>query len=338
MNFQSFSLPQFFIFIFLFITVLCSCKNDDAALPELCSYDSSVHIFGTTQMNQFNNAYDVEIYIDPNTGQFDTIPGTSVPSGGFSFPLGPNRLVSFEHNKRFHTDGNELTIQDLSTSKYSIIELRDTAIGQSVIFPQATFFGNDNNQIFILDTDDSIWEVNLLNNKVEKIIEDINNDNDAYVSTILYLKDSNDFLFGINRTAVNANTVTELYLYDTDIDTVSASLIIDESFGFVQVPQQDQAYFIKRSNGQEGFRLGEVKVLGGEIFTNLKSTSDLAIDQLSPYLQTIHTASNSYICRGGSTSIENPTSFLYKIDITSGELISEVELEDVGTMLGLASE
>lgn len=335
MNMKSFSIPQ--LIIFLFITVLWSCKDDDA-LPELCSYDSSVHIYGTTQLTRFNNFYDVEIYIDPNTGQFDSIPGTSIRSGGFSFPIGPNRLVSFDHNKRFHTEQNELTIQDLSTLEYSIIELKDTAIGASVIFPQYTFFGNDENQIFILDTDDSVWEVNLQNNQVKRIIEDLNDDNEAYISTIFYLKDSGDFLFGMNRTATNSARVTELYLYNNDLDSITASLLIDEAFGFVQVPKQDNVYFLKNANGQEGFRLGEAKVLGGEIFTNMKSTSDLAINQLSGYLQTIHTATNSYICKGGNSSIENPTSFLYKIDLTTGELISEVELVDVGIMLGLASE
>jgi hypothetical protein len=85
-------------------------------------------------------------------------------------------------------------------------------------------------------------------------------------------------------------------------------------------------------------RLMELNLSGGQFQVMSKSTSDLAIDNLSGYLQTIHSATDSYICRGGSSSGEMPIKIFYKIDLTTGELVNEVTLTDAGLLISLSAE
>lgn len=138
--------------------------------------------------------------------------------------------------------------------------------------------------------------------------------------------------------AINAATSTELMLYNNAADSIVYTKVIDSSFGFVQYPKEDQIYFLTVPSSTSGFRLNELKLLGGQIQVTSMSTNDLEISNMSPYLQTIHSETNSYICRGGSNSIEAPSNFLYQIDLTTGELVNSAELEDSGIILSLSAE
>ncbi len=68
------------------------------------------------------------------------------------------------------------------------------------------------------------------------------------------------------------------------------------------------------------------------------SQTDLPIDNLAVYLQTIHTASNTYIIRSGPATLDNPSNTLYSIDLNTGELLRGVALPDAGFLLKLAGE
>ena len=342
MNSKTKTLTLNLALLILMLSII-SCNNDEDPIPcdeesfVSLEYDPLKHIYGTSVAI---GGEQWEIIIDPILGQFDTIPGTKRLTGGLSYPIGTTRLFSFENNQRIFIgdQNNELIIQDLTTSDYTTIDLKDATTSQSIIFPQFIIFGNTENQLFILDTDKSLWEVDIQNNLVEKIIEKMVAANNVYISDILYVKGSDDFILTTTMSAINDPISRELMLYDNDIDSIINVKPIEGSFGFTQFPNEDTFYFLQTPTTQEGFRLMELKIVGEQFQITPKSTSDLAIDNLSGYLQTIHSATNSYICRGGSNSLETPTNFLYNIDLTTGELVNESTLTDANILLNLSSE
>jgi hypothetical protein len=320
-----------------------SCNNDDEVIsssPPLLplNYDPLKHIYGTSVIW---NEPESGIIIDPISGLHDTIPETKRLAVGFLLPVGRTQLFSFENNQRIsigdHFD--ELIIQDLTTYDYTTIDLISQTTNQSIMLPQFLIFGNSDNQIFIIDSDNSLWEIDLQNNTVERIIEEmIVSSNNIYISDIFYIKDSDDFILATTISGVNEPLSRELMLYDYDVDSIVVTKTIEGSFGFVQSPEEDKIFFLQAPTAQEGFRLMELKMVGGQMIVTSKSSSNLALDNLSGYLQTIHSGTNSYICRGGSNSFDMPTNFLYSIDLTTGELVNEVELIDAGLILSLSAE
>ena len=66
------------------------------------------------------------------------------------------------------------------------------------------------------------------------------------------------------------------------------------------------------------------------------SKTDLSINDLSPYVQTIHQGSNSYIIRAGSSNLDAPLNILYSINLTTGELVNEVLIEQTDMVLKIA--
>lgn len=136
--------PFLFIGVVLIVSLI-GCK-DDNLIADLLPYDSSSHVYGTFD---FKNNSRWEVVIDPRTGQFDTIPGTRRSGSGFSLPIGVTDVTAFNENKRIFidfTDKQNLIIQDLETSDYSMLQLRDSSLNKSVINPQRLRFGADDNE------------------------------------------------------------------------------------------------------------------------------------------------------------------------------------------------
>lgn len=329
--------------LFLIISFISCNQNDDMVEEEPLSplvYDPLEHIYGKYQIFGVG---EWEAIIDPISGQHDSIPGTKRIAGGFSYPIGTKQLVSFENNQRIFLGSNnqKLLIQNFSTLDYLSIDVKDLNTNRTLINPSHIFFGKTEDQIFILDNDKSLWKVDIQTNLVEIEFENIVPDNDVNVTNIFYLKDSDDFLFTTNNSDFGVSSdpsATELMLYDNDVDSIIHTKTIQRGFGFVRFPKEDQFFYLTYPSGQVGFKLMNVKVSGSELEITTKSTSKLAIDSLSGYLQTIHSATNKYICRGGSNLIEAPTNILYSIDLTTGELTNEATLTDSGIMSNLASE
>ena len=145
-----------------------------------------------------------------------------------------------------------------------------------------------------------------------------------------------------NNNAVNDYTGENLFLFNPELPdstAVISTTAISRGFGFVQHPvEKDNIYFIQATQDNKGFRLMKIEMNGDGINVSEISTTDLLINNMSLYLQTIHTASNTYILRGGSNSIETPSNTLYTIDLNNGNLMCEVEIEETGFLLKLAIE
>ena len=338
MNFYNKEWLRNTIVLFLVISIF-SCKKDKDAIPgnpTSLTYNSAAHIYGTGILENIGR---YEYIIDPATGQFDTLSGTMTTGGGFNFPIGPTKLTSFDNNQRIFISpaiDHHLILQDLTTFQYDTVEIRVDNPTDIVIFPQFIFFGSNENELYLVDTDESLWMINTENGEVERVFETLDASNEFQILNIFYIESIDVFLLA---TKPNGGGGTmNLMLMDRSTLDVTYETTVSESFGFVQHPDEDKIYCLLIPDGDKKFRLMEISIFTDLIVFNQKSASDLAIDELSPNLQTIHTATNSYICRGGSNAIEAPTNTLYMIDLGTGELKSGVELTDSGLILNLAGE
>lgn len=326
--------------------ILSGCDDDDlnpnngvAILP----YDGTKHIYGAISIIGDGMW---EVVIDPVTGQFSKIEETEEVAAGIDFPIGTKSLTAFERNKRIFipfNGSNSLRIQDLATFETVDIELRDSTLEESMTFPQIIRFGANEQEVFITDSDNSLWKIDLEDESVTKVYNRVPIATDCGIKNFFFVPITNQFLMLTNTgNVINDYSVEELFLLDPtqpDAEAVVNDLAIVKGFGFVQSPTDKSSfYYIKLAEGDEGFRLMRAQLTGENISTTQLSTTDLAIDNLSSFLQTIQTATNAYILRGGSSSIEMPNNTLYTIDLDSGELINEVDLENSGILLKLAGE
>ncbi|MFK7810572.1 MAG: hypothetical protein AB8F74_22385 [Saprospiraceae bacterium] len=334
---------------FLFMTglLLVGCSSDDDMPPtgegeSILPYNSSDHVYGTLAVRDVGTW---EIVIDPSTGAHNKVSETETPFEGTSARIGGLELTSFERNERLfvsRSDDSKLKVQDLETFNITEIDLTDTSLNKTVSFPQLLQFGSDQNELYLMDTDYSLWKINLESKMVNKIYDRIPVSNGTYISNLFYVASTGHFLGMTNTDAINDYRGDNLFLFDTalpDSTSIISTKSISKGFGFVQHPiDKNNIYFIQTSQDDKGFRLMKIAINGNELDVSEISTTDLSIDNLSPYLQTIHTASNTYILRGGSNDIEAPTNTLYSININTGELIHEVEIEETGFLLNLAGE
>ncbi|MEO1261671.1 MAG: hypothetical protein AAFZ15_22905 [Bacteroidota bacterium] len=323
-----------FLFL-LFFVALSACKDDDDANPQPLVYDASRHIYGTTSI-QGQGSW--ETIIDLESGRFDTIPGTRENAGGFNFPLSTRELTDFVDNRRLFItfDKNDLVVQDLETAEKNIINL----VGNPNSIGLAPFeylnFGKSNNEVLGLYTfERTIYRVDIMMGNYEPLTEYISMDQDQ-ITNMLYSPE-NDYMifFGQNN---DTETVYLYSIFDMSVNEIIAHDTIPRFFGFVKHPSQNSIYCLTIPMNGIGFRLTELMVKEDRLDVRTVSTTDLEIDQLSPNLQTIHSATNSYICKGGSTSIENPETFLYSIDLTTGQLLRSTEVPGYGSMMNIESE
>ncbi len=332
-------------FLFLSILTFSACNSDDEGLGGVggdeemtrLPYDATKHIYGTSY---FINDNEWEMIFDPITGQIDSIPGTMNPAGVISIPSGPTKITSFSRNQRIYIDpssNQKLTVQDLGTLEYNMIDLKDDDVGAAMIFPQAICFGFNENELFVLDTDKSIWKVNLLTTKVNKVFTSTSGLDFGNVVNFVLSKPGDDFVIIANE-SIEKESVSKIYLVDANSFELHDEKTIERSFGFVKHPSQQKIFFMNVPTEETGFRLMELDLNNETLIIKAKSNEDLAIDNLSPNLQTIHTQSNTYIVRAGSASIDEEENKLISISLDTGVLINEVEIDNAGIILKIAGE
>lgn len=327
---------------FLFITslYLVGCADDDVAEVVL-PYNSSEHIYGT--FGYWDDGF-WEVVIDPATGGLskiirseETFPGRSPRTGAFE-------LTSFKRNERIYSSPNSSTlkVQNLETLNITDIVLRDNSLDQMVIYPQLLRFGADQNEVYLMDTDNSIWKIDINSQVVRKVHDGIPIAEGTYITDLFYIASTGHFLVMTNNTAANAYTADNIFLFNPvlpDAVAMISATAIASGFGFAQHPDEPYTiYFIQQPQDDKGFRLMKISMTVVGVNVSEISRSDLPIDNLSVYLQTIHTASNTYIIRSGSGSIERPSNTLYSIDLSKGDLVREVEIREAGILLKLAGE
>jgi len=328
------------ITIFSLLIVGCSHENeiDPEEVESILPYDSSKHIYGVFGVN---NGDKWEVVIDPVTGKLDRIPETKEIFGGVSGYIGSKDLTSFDRNERIYiptADDTKLILQNLDNFEITTIDLTDMSLNKTVVFPKLIRFGKDQNEIYLLDTDDSLWKIDLDSQVVTRVHDRIPVSDNKAIFNFFYIESTGNFLCNIKGDGEN----DKLIIFNPQAPNSSAFITtnyIASGFGFVQHPiDRDKFYYIQRLSNNKGYRLMYVEVVEDQIFVSQKSVADLPIENLSTYLQTIHSATNTYILRAGSNNIDSPSNNLYSINLNTGVLVNEVDLKEVGFISKLAGE
>lgn len=325
----------------IIILSIASCKNNDEVEISCeplkpSTYNKTNHVYAT--MLDFNNSQGWETIIDLETGLFDTIAGSGLMQFGINGSLGTRNLTDFDGEKKIYINhDNILVIQDLTTFDSMHIDLINPISGSKIVFPQHLNFGGSNNIVYLLSAYNEIFSVNLTSQEIS-LVKDISVDQSQF-SDFIYLKESNDFVFFGQKNFGGGNVEYRVSLFDSDTDEILYTDSLPHFFGFVKHPENDDIFALTIPSADKGFRLMKLQVMENEVNILQLSSSDLAIDELSPYIQTIHTETNSYICRGGTAFIDQPNSNrLYSISLVNGTVTKEVELEGYKTMSGLQGE
>jgi hypothetical protein len=321
------------IFIFLIIATfglsISSCQDDDQ-LASISEYDPTVHVYAT---NFRSRVGEWETFVDITNGNYDSIPGTREPAGAINFPNGTAFLNDFQQNRRIYIDqinGEEMIIQDLITLEKTVITM-ELPNGNGIITrPEFLAFGADNNTIYTFDTaDEAIYVVDLVNQTFDVLVDNITVDRNG-LEAFIYLKNSDELLF-------LGNDFYTLYNLGGE-QLISEENITPRLFGFVKHPDTEEIFALSLPTDDTVFRLAKMVKQGDQYNTIMVSTEDLAIDNLSPNLQTIHTATGAYVCRGGTTLENNIETFIYSIDLQTGRLIRTVTLNGFELMTKLQGE
>ncbi len=337
---KSMALSSNSIFLFLILIVAVSCKKDDADMDPAppTSYDASSHVYAT-MIEVREGTW--ETIIDLETGKFRRIEETKSPGSSIEGTAGTTEMIDFINNRRIYKDPangtGHIVVQDLETFESTTIDLFDSDTGRYLTLFGDFYFGPDNEYIYGLTSAYDAYKVDL-DTKEVKLIKSLRTENIKQVQRFIYLQDRDQFL-----TIGNSQDVEDSYaysLYDIESQSVLAEDIMPRLFGFAVHPNNDQIYALTYPTDDRKFRMVEITVNDNGLQIRQKSSSDLAIDELSTKVQTIHTATNSYICRGGSTAFEGegPENTLYSIDLNTGNLKSQVFLEDYKNMLGINGE
>jgi hypothetical protein len=335
------NLTRFFLLITLFSFCFLACDKDENPITDTTfEYDSQKHVYGTLMSANDLGWENQEVIIDIESGELSIIEGTTKAGGGIDFPNGTKDLTDFEQKRRIFKDlaTNNMVVQDLETGEKEIIELNDSdgiSIGSANYF----VFGDDNNTVYVLTSVADIWSVDLSTKSIELIQDQVSLDlNNYQIEDFRYHRGSQKLLIFGKRSNSSTSDAYAVFTFDVVSKTVELQHSLPALFGYQVHPDGERIFGLTLPSDDEGFRLTEILFSNGSFDTKKISNEDLAIDQLSPYIQTIHTASNSYVCRGGSNSIEMPETILYQIDLTTGELLGEATLAKVGHLLKLEGE
>jgi len=336
-------------FVFIIGLSALGCQPDEPE-PEveaesILPYDSSKHIYATFALPDAGKQW--EIVIDPNSGKFDKIPETESQFAGITFPIGTKELTDFRGKNRLFIpieDDSKLIVESLEDFTSVDIKLTDTALNKTIVFPQLMKFGKDENEVFIIDSDKSLWKVDLNDEFVLKIHDKIPVSSDTYIANFFYIESTDKFVICTNNNAVNDARGDNLQFFDPkkpDSLALTGSTSIPFGLGFVRHPifRNTINYLNVSVDGTEPEKLMKVMV-GSESF-NISDVliPELTFKRMSTTLQTINSSLNSYITLGsGGSNNTGPINTLYSIDLDSGEVIGEVELEEAGTILKLAGE
>lgn len=321
----------------LTILTICGCDDDDGngdgnRIP--LTYDPATTIYGTFGFDLENSW---EVVIDPVSGQLDSIPGTSGFSA-LSFPLGPRYFQTFNPDRRVQVGLNQqLSVQDLETFQAGTFMTSDPDDQSPLTNPQFITQGRSENELLVLDADQSLWRANLQSLLLERWIDDISPQ--GRIVVYLYQLDDTSLLRLFSTNTGNDGVVRMMDVLETEEQEIlDFGDLSEQSFGFVKHPAANDFYFLTSPGQGNGFRLGILSWDGENLTERIISTQDLGIDNLAPQRQTIHTATNSFIAISTNGDIEDPQQTLLRIDLTTGELVGQTELERSGFLFKLAGE
>jgi len=324
----------------IFLLLVTACEKEESSLPNqplsFNDYDPARHLFSKASYSE--QTYQTwETIIDIVTGDYDTIPGTKTQGGTIEFPIGSGDLTDFEGKRRiFRTlNGGNLLIQNLENLDQQTINLIELSNGERAsLLPKKLTLGATNNIVYGWSNDDSIFRIDLSAGTVDYVVKQMNLPN-FQNDYFLYLKDQHQLVIIGKNNQLDRKV---LYIFDLDTEIISLEIDISESFGFVAHPDGTKFYGLTIPIDDVGFRLMKFSILDNQLNERMVSSDKLPIDNMSPSLQTIHTGTNAYICKGGSSDIENPTTILYSIDLNTGELKNEVQVHGNNMTLKLRAE
>ncbi len=318
------SLLQLTVFTCTLFSICCfsACNDDDLLLPGI--YDATKHIYATVA--DFENIGIWEAIIDPQTGAFDTLPGTKTGLI-LAFPTGTKNLFDFARNRRVYWDVLEfrVVIQDLETLEKTAIEINDPSNSIALLNPQFMTFGANNEMVYIYDSTGDLWAVDLITQTPELLYTNLDF-GDLYVDNQLYLASTDQLVYGAHPDVVNRYISTAIFTLDLATGEIQTLGEIEETFGWAKDPLDERIYGLRLATDETGFRLVELQLTNSEASTKLLSQEDLPISSLSSHTQTIHTATNTYICRGGSTQEGMNENDIYSIDLSTGALTRTVSI------------
>lgn len=323
----------------LFLLLLSfSCGDDTIKAP--LEYDSSRHVQGTLY-DIFDSVYSWETIIDVETGDFDTIPGTRERELNRVLPFGPDRLTDFENNRRIYsrTNGYSLVIHDLESLEKQFISLEDSITGDKISFPPYIEFGNNTDELFVIDQYFSgLYRADLTNYSIERIA-DKPLINIKLITDIIFSKEDQRIILLGQTVNTTSQVATSYAIYDLASNTVIKEGSLPDVFGFAKHPTKNSIFCLTVPTLELGIRLVELQINQNDLSVVYISPEDLVLDDgLSTHRSTIHSATNSYICRGGSTHEANQETYLHRIDLISGELQKSVFVDGHDFMIKLAGE
>ncbi|MEQ8703250.1 MAG: hypothetical protein RIC19_04990 [Phaeodactylibacter sp.] len=317
-----------------------ACNDDDADGRTAVEYNPNCCVYGTMQRDGDSQRW--EVAIDLESGAWDSIPGTRRAGAGFQVPVGVNRLNDFAGNRHLYTDFNgfNLVVQDLVTFDTVAVPLNDPETGLKINGSLFLQKARSSDEYFLFsDLEDRVYRIDLGAQALSIALDTFQLGFDL-LNDFIYSPSEDYFVF---LGQVNQGFTERLYTA-TIFDNATKMLVARDTFpqrlfGFVPDPDLGRMFALTFPENGFGYRLYEVRFEGEEglSYTEL-SASNLAIGQLSEQLQTLHTSSNSYLCYGDNSSAGNPLKVIFQVDLSTGELISQIVLDDFGTMIKLDGE
>ena len=326
-----------FLFLFaLMTTFIYTACDDDADTRTPVAYNPNCCVYGTLQRDDLSQRW--EVVVELESGDWDSIPETRRPSASFQLPVGVNRLNDFSGNRHLYTDFNgvNLVVQDLTTFDTAMVPLNDPETGLKINGSLFLQEGRSSDEYFLYSgLEERVYGIDLATQTLRVALDTFPLGFDL-LNDFVYSPSEDYFVF---MGQINQSFTERLYtatIYDHATKTlVARDTFPQRLFGFVPDPDLGRMFALTFPENQFGYRLYEVGFRGEEglEYTEL-SNENLAIGQLSEQLQTLHTASNSYLCYGETS----PFNVVYQVDLNSGELRAQIVLEDFGTMIKLDGE
>ena len=339
-------ISQAIILVFVLLSSF-SCSNNDIEDIPLApiEYDPTQHIQATIKDVWSGEWYSAksdcawEAIIDLETGAFDTIPGTGDPFDPYLKPMGPDRLTDFENNRRIYAqrEMGRLVVQDLESLEEKYVELKDPETGDNIRIPLYLDFGNSPNELFAFSYYNRIYRIDLETLSIE-LVGEITLTDIREVTEMIFSKASQRIILLGQTFSTSIQEASAYAMYDFAEQTIVREGRIPVTFGFVKHPTETSIFCLTSPNSEVDFRLIEFEIRMDGLFEINRSPTDLAINNISTHRSTIHSATNSYIVRGGSTHEFNLVTVLYQIDLETGELKSETMIDLPCNLLKIAGE
>mgnify|MGYP005991637049 CR=1 FL=1 len=204
-----------FTLLLAFLFTATGCDDDDGGNRIPLTYDPATTIYATFGNGRENAS---EVVIELSSGKVDSIPGTS-KFVALSAPLGPRYFQTFSPDQRIVPGiDNQLSIQSLETFQYNSFTSEDPSDLTPLINPQFITRGRTDNEILVLDTDQSVWRADLQSFIIERWINDISPQGRSVV--YLFQLNEGELLRIFATTGANTGSVQMMDVLDTEADEI----------------------------------------------------------------------------------------------------------------------